>query len=735
MSLFKKKQSNEAKKRFQNMMLAGKENPDRVYDLSNCELASVPPEIFSSCRVFLAESLLLHSNWLKSFKGKMADLSSLRVLDLHNNNLKSLPDDISQIKHLQILNVQQNNLKELPQSIGSLTKLQSLLARDNHLNSLPETVKGMSSLRTLDISGTNKVYYLPRNLCLIRTLEVLLLSSVGSMEYPAPFICEEGLEAIQKRICKDTGVEYIPPSHQALKALDISPMTSSSSSSTLGSSSCSPLSDVENVYSFYQKAKDEKMKRQMELEKAIQAEKEEQIKLAASAAQANVKSQELVKEEMKQQSKAIFLQQERADKERKELFASLQKAELEASVLVNKLVSANEVAKHNEEMLLALEKQRIEEEDHFRVTKEEMDRLSREETLATMQLMVAENDAMNLMIRKYLGEQEFSHRKAAESMETDDEKIKEQMKQQELKQADLINVIMNEEEIQKELFSALQSEQDIVQIRLRKQIEELQSELIKLTFIEAEKRKNKVKDNADNLMDVRLELSSLLGSLLKQQQAREEDLTNLMYAMEKQKEDDQLDFWLVQYQRLLDTKPEQLIRKENYLDTEVVRLLHRAGAEDHIPEFARHKITPRDLFLLDEEKLRRIGVFEVGSISSILQEVESLISIQKKATPFYEPSSSKTPVEVPSAPETPAETPSTSSPTAAKPPAPVASILDGDDEVEIENECVICLDKQSDAVFLPCGHVCCCLDCSANLELCPMCRTAITQKIRIYRPS
>jgi len=734
MSLFKKKQSNEAKKRFQNMMLAGKENPDRVFDLSNCELASAPPEIFSSCRVFLTESLLLHSNWLKSFKGKMSDLSNLRILDLHDNHLKSLPDDIGQMKHLQVLNVQQNNLKELPQSIGSLAKLQSLLARDNHLNSLPETIKGMGSLRTLDISGTNKIYYLPKNLCYVRTLEVLLLSSVGSMEYPAPFVCEEGLEAIQRRICRDTGVDYIPPSHQALKVLDASPMTSSSSSSILDSSSCSPLSEVENVYSFYEKAREEKMKRQMELEKAIQAEKEEQIKLAVDAAQAHLRSQEFVKQEMKEQGKAITLQQERADKQRKELFSTLQKAEKEASILVNKLISADETAKRNEEMLLALEKQRIEDEHHFRVTKEEMDRLSREETLATMKLMVAENDAMNMMIRKYLGEQEFSQRKAAESIETDDEKLRDQMKQQELKQADLIHAIMNEEVVQKELFSALQSEQDIVQIRLRTQIEELQSELIKLTYLEAERRKNKVKDNEENLMDVRLELSSLLGSLLKQQQARQEDLSNLMYAMEKQKEDDQLDFWLVQYQRLLDTKPEQLVRKENYLDTEVIRLLHRAGAEDHIPEFARHKITPRDLFLLDEEKLRRIGVFEVGSINSILLEVESLISIQKKVTPHYDPSSSKTAVEVPSAPETPAEIPSTSTP-ATEPSAPRVSIENEDNEIEIENECVVCLDKQSDAVFLPCGHVCCCFECSAALKLCPMCRTGITQKIRIYRTS
>lgn len=80
-----KKQSKEAKRRYEHLMLLAKENPNKIFDLSECELYSVPSSLFVQCRVFLTESLILHSNFFKSLKGggKMADLSNLRVSNIH----------------------------------------------------------------------------------------------------------------------------------------------------------------------------------------------------------------------------------------------------------------------------------------------------------------------------------------------------------------------------------------------------------------------------------------------------------------------------------------------------------------------------------------------------------------------------------------------------------------------------------------------------------------------------
>lgn len=38
---------------------------------------------------------------------------------------------------------------------------------------------------------------------------------------------------------------------------------------------------------------------------------------------------------------------------------------------------------------------------------------------------------------------------------------------------------------------------------------------------------------------------------------------------------------------------------------------------------------------------------------------------------------------------------------------------------------------QSAVIFLSCGHVCCCEECSAPLKDCPLCRGAIVQRIKL----
>ncbi|RLU25270.1 hypothetical protein DMN91_003363 [Ooceraea biroi] len=50
-------------------------------------------------------------------------------------------------------------------------------------------------------------------------------------------------------------------------------------------------------------------------------------------------------------------------------------------------------------------------------------------------------------------------------------------------------------------------------------------------------------------------------------------------------------------------------------------------------------------------------------------------------------------------------------------------------------ECVICFDLQCEIIFLPCGHLCCCSSCSDKVFAgCPMCRSPITQKVRVVKP-
>ncbi|XP_073300296.1 E3 ubiquitin-protein ligase SP1 isoform X1 [Primulina huaijiensis] len=47
--------------------------------------------------------------------------------------------------------------------------------------------------------------------------------------------------------------------------------------------------------------------------------------------------------------------------------------------------------------------------------------------------------------------------------------------------------------------------------------------------------------------------------------------------------------------------------------------------------------------------------------------------------------------------------------------------------------CVICLEQEYNAVFIPCGHMCCCMACSSHLTNCPLCRRRNDQVVRTFR--
>nr|AIZ68184.1 mitochondrial ubiquitin ligase activator of NFKB 1 isoform X2 [Albuca bracteata] len=54
-------------------------------------------------------------------------------------------------------------------------------------------------------------------------------------------------------------------------------------------------------------------------------------------------------------------------------------------------------------------------------------------------------------------------------------------------------------------------------------------------------------------------------------------------------------------------------------------------------------------------------------------------------------------------------------------------------EQRMPDLCVICLEDDYNAVFVPCGHMCCCTSCSSHLTICPLCRRRIDQVVRTFR--
>lgn len=53
---------------------------------------------------------------------------------------------------------------------------------------------------------------------------------------------------------------------------------------------------------------------------------------------------------------------------------------------------------------------------------------------------------------------------------------------------------------------------------------------------------------------------------------------------------------------------------------------------------------------------------------------------------------------------------------------------------EAQRQCVVCMDRPREVALLPCGHLCCCIDCAAASNTCPYCRQAVKSRPRIYIP-
>uniref|UniRef100_A0A9J8ATN1 Leucine rich repeat and sterile alpha motif containing 1 n=1 Tax=Cyprinus carpio carpio TaxID=630221 RepID=A0A9J8ATN1_CYPCA len=198
------------------------------------------------------------------------------------------------------------------------------------------------------------------------------------------------------------------------------------------------------------------------------------------------------------------------------------------------------------------------------------------------------------------------------------------------------------------------------------------------------------------LADQRTALTDLLQQLLKQKDQREEELRMVLVEMDQKSESNQQNYWMIQYQRLLDAKPLSLRMQEAAVDGDLGNLLCKLSAQHYLPVIAHHRITA--------EALRHMTTKDLRKVSKEMQEAGP-------STPTAPLQQQLTPPLTPNTPLTP---------TAPSPDRFSSS------------ECVVCMEHESQVIFLPCGHVCCCQTCSSALQSCPLCRGSISQRVRLY---
>lgn len=180
----------------------------------------MPRGIYSLCRVFLKESLLLQNNSLHSLSGggTLKDLQFIKILDISNNKFREFPDEILflavlevhrfKIKSTSIANfcifqelyAGNNQFRYLAENVCKLEKLRILDISSNNLKSLPDNIGNLKQLETLKLKGNKNLHMLPRGICQAQSL-VLLELDCDNFKYPPAAILERGAEQIIKYIC------------------------------------------------------------------------------------------------------------------------------------------------------------------------------------------------------------------------------------------------------------------------------------------------------------------------------------------------------------------------------------------------------------------------------------------------------------------------------------------------------------------------------------------------------
>ncbi|XP_075572505.1 E3 ubiquitin-protein ligase LRSAM1 isoform X3 [Pelecanus crispus] len=589
----------------------------------------------------------------------------------------------------------------------------------NKLKELPATVTGLRSLRTLDISD-NMLQELPRVLAHIRTLETLTLDA-SSMTYPSPDICSAGTESIQQFLCKECGIAYYPPSQYLLPVLESDGRgTSVDGVDRAVHKYLEEESEWQNKFLDYEKRKEKKMQEKLEFERRLNMGQREHALLVQQINSQKDEILQTVREDQMRLEEGLTKHQRCLEEERLKLLQQLKQAEQGIASRIQKLLEDNQRQNQSSDILKSLENERIRMEQLMAITQEETEHLRRREVASAMQQMLAESYKNKLIQMTYESRRQDLVNQACSSLAETDQKFQQILAWQQLDQNRAVSEILQQIEMQKAAFEALQVKKDLMHRQIRNQIKLIETELLQLTQLELKRQELDTETLQGVITEQRQALGYLLQQLLKEKKQREEELRQLLLEMEAKSETKQENYWLIQYQRLLNQKPLSLKLQEEGLERQLVNLLIELSAEQYVPVFAHHRISLQALSTMTASDLEKIGVTEAGLQHAILKRAQEILAVAKTIPELLR----TVDAEVPAAPE-----PSAPFEEPLSPVVPTAPPLLWDEK---KSECVVCMEQETQTVFLPCGHVCCCQTCCERLHSCPLCRKDITQRIRIF---
>uniref|UniRef100_A0A671QZY5 RING-type domain-containing protein n=1 Tax=Sinocyclocheilus anshuiensis TaxID=1608454 RepID=A0A671QZY5_9TELE len=529
----------------------------------------------------------------------------------------------------------------------------------------------MSSLRTLDISE-NSIRELPKELASVRTLESLILDA-QVMSYPPASVCTASTEEVQRYLCSEMSLEYCPPSQYLLPVLEHDG----------GKQEVDCVDGEEKAWQSkfmdYEKKKEQKQLEKLIFEKDFEEKQREHTQLFLLN---NSRKEDVllsVKLEQQRLELGVSQQQKAQETERLKILDKVRLAESNIMSRISDLLLDNKRQAKCAEFLQALEEDRIRMEHLTAITQDEANSLRKKEVASAMQRMLSESYSLRLLQEAREAKTQILVSETCRSLDYMDKKFDQVLSLQQLDKSKAISQILQEEEMQKAAFEALQLQKDSVHAYIRNQIKLIEAELMQLTKLEVKRRNLDTENLQEVLADQRTALTDLLQQLLKQKDQREEELRMVLVEMDQKSESNQQNYWMIQYQRLLDAKP---------LSLRMQLGINEVGVQKALLHWARER-TLSDPFPKTAKEKQEAGPSTPSA------------PLQQQLTP-------------PLTPNTPL------TPTAPSPDRFSSS------------ECVVCMEHESQVIFLPCGHVCCCQTCSNALQSCPLCRGSISQRVRLY---
>ncbi|XP_031771455.1 E3 ubiquitin-protein ligase LRSAM1 isoform X2 [Apis florea] len=635
----------------------------------------------------------MYNNKLTSLSGggALSDLSLLVILDIHGNEFTHLPSDIMCLASLKELYLQDNNIRKLPNEIVHLNKLNILNVAKNNLKQLPEAMGNLRQLSILDISQNKSLRKLPKSLGYVQQLAQLNIDGLNLL-YPPQDILNGGTIVIIAFLANESGIEYSP--EDSISETDLSRNISS-----------------ENVERIYQnKNNDVQEHRQnalLEVEKNIKQQQEYEIEIQSMLKEHKKKLlEDLVLQQTQLQHELEKVQQEK-DSNRARLLSYIYNAEKEADKVIKEFLRNSEEERQTQAELLEQEKQ--EEVQLLSSCHTEQFMFRTKDTLLSMEKLLEEE----LHRTKKLEEHSKYRDYAAQSLLTlevrNNDHLAQIMQDQEKNRKNLIDTLRQDEVLQKAAVATLLERSDARYWSIMQQVNLVQSQLAALTNIELERRKLEINQQLNEIAQKRVALSAILMNLLEQQKNRRDQLLKTINNIEQQRcitnSRRKSQFWLMQYQSLMETRPQGLLEM---LEPMLVRHVAIAGALHCLPFLAS---LPSLLPNLNDEQLKTIGIHSENDRIAIRLAVENYLAelkLNESITPSAPPEEACT-----------------------------SSNYQEYNTIQSINtaECVICLDLQCEVIFLPCGHLCCCSGCANMISSdCPMCRSVIKHKIHIIKP-